>query len=136
MPKTMMRISKAFVICSTRVLLKRSADLPGVTGKQQEWQNEDCARQRQVARAEQLIGGQFDGAHRDDHLIDVVVEGRQELSPEDGLESAIHDESGIPAGLGSGAIRGGHAVYYCILRALLADQPVDLYSIIYGFRLA
>ena len=64
-------------------------ELAGVTGEQQEWQNEDGARNRQVARAEQLIRGQLHRAHRHDHLINVVVERGQELRPEEGLKAAV-----------------------------------------------
>ena len=71
-------------------------ELAGVSGEQQERQNENRARDGQITRAEQLIGGQFDGTHRHDHLINVVVEGRQELRPEKGLEAASRRSAAYP----------------------------------------
>ena len=80
-------------------LAEAIGELSGVTGEQQEWQNEDGARDGQVARAEQLIGGQLDRAHRHDHLINVVVERGQELRPEEGLKAIVAKKRGISAGL-------------------------------------
>ena len=82
-------------------LAETVGELAGVTGEQQERQNEDRARHRQIARTEQLIRGQLHGAHRNDHLINVVVERGQELRPEERLKAAVAQERRIPGGFAS-----------------------------------
>lgn len=85
-------------------------ELAGPTGHQQERQDEDGAGEGEILGAGLgVAGGVGDGGDGDDHFENVVVEGAEELGPEERLEAAIAKERAI-AGV-------CHAIYRGIWRA-------------------
>ena len=89
----MTRISKAFTAIRTRALADGVGQVAGVAGEQQERNDEDRARRATGIRCRAGGRGDVHGAHRDDDLVDVVVEGAQELRPQESLEAAFSRRS-------------------------------------------
>ena len=81
-------------------------ELTGPACHEEEGEDEDGAGEGEVLGAGfGVAGGIGDGGDGDDHLEDVVVEGAEELGPEEGLEAAVFEERGV-AGVCHALCRG------------------------------
>ena len=71
--------------------------LAGVPGEGEKRDDENGAGDREIPGSQRSIGGNRDGHDGDDHLVDVVVERAQKLSPEKALEASVGQQFAVAA---------------------------------------